>query len=335
MNRERIPLLLAAGTIFTAAACGEKAMTYGDMNSVIAVSSLEIWNETSDEIYEAIEQTVLTVRDEKAFTVTYQEPYGEYWTNLRRFRQMLLIGALSDPWMNEAIELSGSEVDGPGVYRIGEVWSREQSVTLIVLPESRDTSMLPDHLAEVHAFLDRQFRAYSRNRMYFSGIDSALADTLAVQAGFSMILPDVYRWQTKDSVYLFRNDNPDPSELIRQITVTWRSPAPGTLPVDALLAWRAQLVEGYYTEPQAFVDQGTISGPRDFDGHEGYEIQSQWINPPDRGWPAGGPLIIRTVTCDAQDRTYLIDAWLYAPGKEKYEYMIQIETILDSFRCGS
>jgi len=30
---------------------------------------------------------------------------------------------------------------------------------------------------------------------------------------------------------------------------------------------------------------------------------------------------------------YLIDAWLYAPGKEKYEYMIQLQTILNTFRC--
>ena len=36
-----------------------------------------------------------------------------------------------------------------------------------------------------------------------------------------------------------------------------------------------------------------------------------------------------------QDRMYLLDAWLYAPGKEKYEYMIQLQTILGSFRCGA
>ena len=30
---------------------------------------------------------------------------------------------------------------------------------------------------------------------------------------------------------------------------------------------------------------------------------------------------------------YLIDAWLYAPGRDKYEYMIQLEEILGSFRC--
>ena len=73
----------------------------------------------------------------------------------------------------------------------------------------------------------------------------------------------------------------------------------------------------------------------ELEGNEAYELQASWRNPPERNWPAGGPLITRIVTCDNQDRTYLLDAWLYAPGKEKYEYMIQLETLLDSFRCTS
>jgi hypothetical protein len=39
------------------------------------------------------------------------------------------------------------------------------------------------------------------------------------------------------------------------------------------------------------------------------------------------------VPCPAQDRLYLLDAWLYAPGKEKYQYMIQLETLLGTFEC--
>jgi hypothetical protein len=31
---------------------------------------------------------------------------------------------------------------------------------------------------------------------------------------------------------------------------------------------------------------------------------------------------------------YLLDAWLYAPGRPKHEFMIQLSTILDTFRCG-
>jgi hypothetical protein len=41
------------------------------------------------------------------------------------------------------------------------------------------------------------------------------------------------------------------------------------------------------------------------------------------------------ITCEQQNRTYLLDTWLYAPGprRSKYEYMIQLQTILGTFEC--
>ncbi len=167
-----------------------------------------------------------------------------------------------------------------------------------------------------------------------TGVDSALADTLSTQAGFSVQVPLVYSWHRDDSTYVFRNDNPDPSELIREVTVSWKSPAPARLSVEDILAWRAQVVAEHYSEPQDTVLDGMAVRDTTFRGHPAVQIQAQWRNPPTRGWPAAGPFITRAITCDSQDRTYLVDAWLYAPGKEKYEYMIQLQTILDTFRCG-
>jgi outer membrane lipoprotein-sorting protein len=325
-------LLLLAG----ASACGEKGMTYGDANSVIAVTDQARWEQISGTVYDALERTIQTVRDEKTFTVTYQEPYGEYWNNLRRFRQMLLIGTPSDPWMVEALEESRAEVDisAPGTYQIRNAWSRDQTVTLVVLPDDGSFAELPEMMEDVHTTLDAQFREYARSRMFFSGVNEALGDTLQAEAGFRMIVPSVYRWQRADSVLVFRNDQPDPSELIRQVTVTWLSPAVPGMSVDQVIEWRQRIADAHFTEPQALVLDDVVAEPASLSGRESLRIQTQWGNPPDRGWPAGGPMVVHVVTCDEQDRTYLVDAWLYAPGREKYEYMIQLETIVDSFDCG-
>jgi len=32
---------------------------------------------------------------------------------------------------------------------------------------------------------------------------------------------------------------------------------------------------------------------------------------------------------------YLLDGWLYAPEQDQHEYMVELESILNSFRCGS
>ena len=69
-------------------------------------------------------------------------------------------------------------------------------------------------------------------------------------------------------------------------------------------------------------------------GAQGIEIQGAWEGT-DPSWPMGGLFISRMVTCAAQNRTYLLDTWLYAPGprRSKYEYMIQLQTILGTFEC--
>jgi hypothetical protein len=325
-----IPLLVVVSS-----ACNERGMTYGDANSVIAVTDPERWAQVQEDVYSALEQTVQTVRDEKTFTVTYQEPYAEFWNNLRRFRQMLLIGTRDDRWIDEAVSASRTEVDidGPGVYQVRNSWARDQTVTLAILPDDGSLEPLAGMLEEIQATLDRQFREYSRQRMFFSGVNNALADTLAAEAGFRLTLPQVYRWHRHDSILIFRNDQPDPSELIRQVMVTWRTPAPASLTPEEIVSWRQSIADSVYNEPQELIQEGMSVEAAALDGLGGTRIQTQWRNPPDRGWPAGGPVTTWAVTCDAQDRMYLLDAWLYAPGREKYEYMIQLETILDTFDC--
>lgn len=335
MTIARIPLrstlIIAAALAF--AACDEVPLSYGDANSIIAAVGADEWAEVQDDVYGALEPTITTVRAEKTFTVTYQEPGAPYWDNLRRFRQMLVVGSREDFWVQQVLEDAREPITQNGMYQVYDVWSRGQTITLVLLDQGWGREDLLPFLPQVNEMLDGQFRQYARNRMYMSGTDSALADTLSLRAGFSMMLPDVYRWLTRDSVHIFRNDNPDPSELIRQIGVTWITPAAGALEREAVVAWRNEMAVQHYTEPQEVVLEGSAEQSLEMNGNPTYELQAQWRNPPDRGWPAGGPLITRVVACDAQDRTYLLDAWLYAPGKEKYEYMIQLETILNSFTC--
>ena len=316
-------------------ACNERPLAYGDANSIIAVMPMAQWELVDQEVYDGLEPTIVTVREEKTFTVTHQEPYAQFWDRLRRFRQMLVVGSRDEPWVQEVLENAREPITENGIHQIYDVWSSGQTVTLVLLDAGWGPDDLRPWLPRVNELLDGQYRAFARNRMYISGVDTALADTLSLRAGFSMMLPDVYRWQTRDSIYIFRNDNPDPSELIRQISVSWVTPATGLVDLDEILAWRERMVEEHYTEPQQVLLERSAERIFTFEGAEAFELQANWQNPPERNWPAGGPMIVRTVTCDAQDRTYLLDAWLYAPGKEKYEYMIQLETLLDSFRCGS
>ena len=327
-----LPLLLAG------AGCESMDLAPGDLNDIFAAADPDLWSQVEDTVDAALQPTVLTVTDELAFQVVHQDPGAPEWSRIQKFKQLLLVGPPDDPWIAPALEEADEEdVEPPTVFQVRDVWSRNQIVTVALL-SSEEPAQVGSLLPELSELYERQYRQYALAKMFVSGRDSALADTLRREAGFSILVPEVYQWIREDSTWLFRNDNPSPDELIRQVVVTWRTPVP--TPLDTVLAlepvleWR-QAVAEETVETGQVVDTSMVRAREiSYRDHEAFEVQAIWQNPPDADWPAGGPFITRAVACPEQDRLYLLDAWLYAPGRDKYEYMIQLNTILDSFRCG-
>ena len=331
-----LALLAAAGSLVALTAC-ELPRAHGDANAIIVATDFDAWDEVESTLLQTLEPTIQTVREERPFRVTHQDPNeSEHWGTLRRFRQVLALGTRDDFWVAEALDAhpEGDEASAPQILQVRDLWARGQLVTILLLPETGKAEALATLGEPLFELLDEQYRAWARNRMFVSGRNTALADSLRANVGFSLTFPQVYRYSVRDSVFRFRNDNPSPTERIREVAVTWQSPIPEADPTQQELAeWRVDLTEEYYMNPQVL--DTLIITYRDIavDGIEGVELQSAWANPPDR-WVAGGPFITRALRCPDQDRLYLVDAWLYAPGQDKYEFMIQLETILDSFRCG-
>lgn len=331
-------LFLFAGASLLLAGC-EAPRAHGDVQVVIVAASPALWDAVEMDLEDAIAPTIQVVRSERTFRVAWQDPAESTpWGNLRRFRNVLAVGAPGDFWIDEALAAlpRGSDVPpAPAILRVNNVWARGQTVTVVLLPEADDAAAVLGLLDEINTVLDRQYRDFATSRMFVSGRDTILADSLATHVGFRLELPRVYRYSVRDSVYRFRNDNPSPAELIREIGVTWISPIPASLPTEAeLVAWRTAFTETFYNDPQIVDTFVTSVRPIQTPGVAvpGFEFQASWASPPG-AWPAGGPSLTRVLPCPAQDRLYFVDAWLYAPTREKYEYMIQLETLLDSFRC--
>ena len=333
--QRQVRLVLAlAILISTLSACGSPR-SWGEWNSIIVATSADEWGAIGEMVETALESRVLTVRPEKTFRVTHQVPVGNEWGMLQRFRQLLVIGTMEDPWMIEVLRLSEREsLNPPEIFQVEDVWARGQVVTVLLLSR-RGGEEAEDLMEPLHDLLDGQYRRWVQGRMFMTGRNTALADTLWDQASFRLVLPDLYRRRTEDSVFMFRNDNPDPSELIRQVTVTWRTPMPEDMGNKDVLTWRQEVADGHFGYPQV-MDLELAETRRLQQGDLVFEeIRAVWANPPEDLFPAGGPMIIRSIPCPEQGRHYLLDAWLYAPSRDKYQYVLQLETILDSFRCSN
>lgn len=335
--RKALLVFLISLLSYSTSACND-ALAYGDANAVIVVATQDTWSAVQDSVYAVLSPDVFTLRNERTFRVTFQEPAGVEWQRLRKFKEELLIGSPEDPWIAEALATLDDSVSYvvPGVVEATDVWAKNQILTLLLVDSGQDIpSQVYPLLEEIHTELDTRFREGAIRRMFVSGPKENLSDSLRQHAGFDITVPDVYRWTHADSFYTFRNDNPDPSELIREFVVTWRTPIPTTLDTDSLMDWKEAVSQEVYAYPQQ-VKREDLRTRRMMMGEMAIsEVRGAWSNPPESTWPAAGPFIFWSVACPEQDRMYYLDAWLYAPGKDKWEYILQLEAIMGSFRCGS
>jgi hypothetical protein len=332
MKSARITLLLLAAALL---GCNGSRQAHGTVSSVIVLAPDSVWAAVGDSILAALEPRIFTVRDERTFEVTHISPEDPKWAELRRFRQVLAIGAAEDAWVQPVLRRARGEPRTPGVVQARDVWARNQVASAIVVPDGADPDAALPQVGTVAAVMDSTFRAYAVQRMYTSRPDSVLRDSLLNLEGFGLLLPNVYRQVTRDhGVFLFQNSTQIGGDLVRSVLVTHRAglyePGPATA-----LAWRDSIATAEYRPaqetPRERIQAVTLTLPR---AGPAVEVQGVWDGT-DPTWPMSGPFIARMVQCPAQDRTYLIDSWLYSPGRAKYEYMIQLQTILNSFECGA
>jgi len=304
----------------------------GEADSLILVADPEVWAEVEQDTYDAIETTLFTIRDEKKFYITYVAPDGKELEQLLLWKQILVFGVPGDPLLEQVAESAGrDDLHPPEVFQTPNVWAMGQAVTAVVLEPGRETESWRALLSELKGLLDHQFRIWALNRMWISGVDSVLADQLQERLGFRLNVPAVYEYQFRDDdVVVIRNDNPDPSDLIRSILVQRRPPA-DSLDAATLFDWRAGIDSVQYNVPQSIEPMSGPGQPISIDGARGLEVRGAWRDESD--YPAGGLFFVRALNCP--DATYFIDAWLYSPNprRSKWQYLMQMEEILGSFRC--
>lgn len=317
-------------------ACGSPGpAARGDANSIIVVAPDSLWAEAGPRVREALERPITTVREERTFDLTMVSPDDPALERFRLWRQVLFIGRADDPRIERVLERAGTAPSHlPAIVEADDLWARGQMVTAVVLPPAGGAEALIGILPELHALLERRFREYVVARMFVSGRNDSLRSALRAGPGFGLVLPRVYEAREHDhGTWIFRNDQSVTGELARVIQVTWRDGA-GEPSLDDLLEWRDEAAATHYFPPQrrhpGILESSTI----EVGGAVALEARGAWEAEID-GFPLAGPFITRAIVCPAQDRTYLLDAWLYAPGHDsRYEYMLQLETVLSSFECG-
>lgn len=332
----RAPTALLAAALPVLSACS-KQTAFGEANSLIILAPDSLSLQVEEETRQVLEPTIFTSRDEKQYEVTLVDPGHESAGQLKLFRNLIVFGTADDPLLLEVAEEAGQDLSAlePGrVFQASDVWALGQTVTAALLRRGREAESWVAALPSVLNAVDTNYRELVLRRMFATAADTALRTDLGRRFGFSLLVPQVYDRIARDlgggdSLVILRNDNPDPRELIRSVLVAWR-PNADSLTRDLALEWRAEIDGAHYNVPQRIDDTNSSVVNFMWEGRPALEVTGVWQDE-SGGFPAAGPFIVWLVDCPA--RTYFVDAWLYSPNRPKYEYMLQLQEILGSFRC--
>ena len=311
----------------------QKPRAFGREKEILVICDNEIWQKTEQDLRKRIEVPIHAVRWEPIFEIA-QVDAGKV-QHYKEWDKIILIESL------ENRKLLPQVVDDTTLKKIGEgqglffsqkdIWARGQRVA--GLAARTDDQLLP--LIKVHG--DRIFKDFlklleerEKVRMYHSGKDLTLVDSLTGCCGFSIELPQVYERIRQDSLaesqLLFVHQDP-----VRSIFVTWaENPGPLDLSRKSLASMRDSILEQCYPDMithAARVDTSTVIS----NNLERLRVYGTWENPKEI---SGGVYISQIIESPLQNRRYFIDCLLFSPNPRlnKYRFIFQLETVMNSFR---
>lgn len=315
------------------AACGSRAT--GDVDQIVVGADAAAWERVEQLLRQQLEPTPFALPGERAFELTYADPTASGWEAARLGQQLLLIGDSENPWIAEALgRWRGPPPQAPSRTEVTDVWANGQHALVLLLPVEMPEAALRREVANLTNTYVQRYREYVVERMYFpEGPDQALADTIRSSAGFELRVPQSYAWSRRGDVLRFGPAAVPEAAPSLNVTVTWQTPIPPGARSEplALLDWREQVAGDHYPRPQTVEPTTVRGGPTTHRGSLALQLVGTWTALGNRR----GPFILRTVMCPIQDRMYLLDGWLDAAGQEGHEHMVEIESVLNSFRCGS
>ncbi len=333
MTHRKLTAVSLAALVGLAPSACKAPQAFGERNVVIVRADRALWRQVDSLVMNSLERRVFTTRPERTFEVTFVAADDTLWNELRLWKQVLVLGPRDDELVARLVDRAEpSDVEAPAVVQVEGVWARAPQVTVLLLPRDGASDAVSALLPELFTLLKQQYDDWIVERMYTSGLNEALTDSLA-RDGFTLQIPNVYLHTRTDSIFRFGNPyRQGDSDLLRSLLVTWRSGATGATP-ETLRAWRAAVGGSHYSPSQTVLDDGIRADSVAVGDLAGIELRGVWQDSAD--FPAAGPFIARAIACPSQNRTYYMDAWLFAPATDKYPYIRQLEILLDSFRCAA
>lgn len=360
--RAQLTLFVIALTVLIATAgCGEgdfRPRATGPEGQITVVMDTTRWNGTVGEAVRAnIAPYVSTLpAPERAFDIRHVSLTSEQvFDNVKTQKNVVFVAPLSDSTREASFMRSRLSQEAEEAVRSGRtavvakpnLWRQSQRVFFV-------TAATPNGLVDAlqnqgdrirNAFHDITLTRM-QDEMFDKGRQFALEDSLMEQHGFAVNVQHDYQiaidtttadggfvWlrrilsDTRRGLFIYYKENADPSQL----TPEWIYSTRDSLTERYLRGNVGGFVKVDYRRPLQ------TENP-DFLGRYAYVTRGLWymVGRNEDGelfqYGGGGPFVNYAFYDQGQDRIYMIDGMVFAPGYDKRTFLRQMEVIAQTFR---
>lgn len=320
---KKVSLLLL---LFLVACSEDVYYAAGKEDEVFVVADSGVWKELKNLIKESLYKDVRIVHEKPIFTVKYVEPQNFRLKQKRK--NLLLIGSVTSDRTSEFIRnilpsdaLSKIESQGAGIFLAENFYAEGQIVIVI---GAKDMTSLKDILKKKQDTLFKIFQGKIKERIKaktLQQLNERLSKRMRNQYGWSLKLPRQYLVSRDlDRFVRFIRRHPD-----RFISVYWEFT--DNFDAQYCLDERKIIAKIYYRGDQIDTRRTKIEGFK-FRGRDIFVISGVWQN---EQYVMGGPFLTYCIYEPKKKTAYFVDGLIFAPGKNKWVYLCELEAIIESF----
>lgn len=338
MKLQKLLTLVVTVVLFLGGmSCDRKPPTMGSFNNIIVLCNAEVWKSVEDELSEALAVEILTPQPEVAFNLVQRDP-GKI-SDLKRYRNLLLVGALDSPGTTESLfnqilapETRASVENGENaIFQKPDAWSRGQLLGVVV---AKDVATLEKKIIQEKQRLYDMFDLHTKKvltqSIYTGHEKKDVSNTILKRHGWTVDIPLDY-FAAVDSVgarfVWLRRLHPQ-----RWFSVYYENvDDPSLLSKEWIMEKRNQFAKDFLSG-DIIVENDSIKVKEknvDFNDRYAIELEGIWEN---TELVLGGPFRSYGFYNKADERIYIVDIAVYAPGERKLPFLRQLEAMAFTFK---
>ncbi len=246
-------------------------------------------------------------------------------------RHIVLIGTWDDPEMSRIVRSRIGEMspgDPAGSRLVEDIWAKGQVVMAVMAdtPEAL-TAYISDNAFNLKDAFDKASTERLARSLRDQVEGTGAIEDMNTRFGWSLCPPsgyDLFPGDEGEGLVFFRRVQPD-----RTLFVYWQEGEASEVTEEFVVTKRNEMGSLHFDGDEIEWQRDFTVETVDFAGYQALRVSGWWGN---RALVGGGPFRSYCFFVPSQNRVYLVDAALFAPGLDKVALMRNLDAALNTFR---